>query len=94
MRLSIRVRPGAGRTVVGGRHGDHVLVVAVRERAVDGAATESALKALAQALGLRRRQVLLVTGRTARTKVVELTDPPAGLDARIRGLLEEQRWTR
>lgn len=73
MRVAIRVRPGASRTAVGGVHGD-ALVVRVAPRAVDGAATEAALAALARALGVRRRQVRLVTGATSRDKVVEVSD--------------------
>jgi uncharacterized protein YggU (UPF0235/DUF167 family) len=71
VRVAIRVRPGASRTRVGGRHGDR-LVVAVIARAVDGAATRAALVALADAVGVRRRDVELVLGRTARDKVVEI----------------------
>lgn len=73
MRVTIRVRPGAGRTAVGGSHGG-ALVVRVAERAVDGRATEAALAAVASALGVRRREVTLVTGATSRTKVVEIPD--------------------
>jgi uncharacterized protein YggU (UPF0235/DUF167 family) len=76
VRVTIRVRPGSGRTVVGGSH-DGALVVRVGERAVDGRATEAALTALASALGLRRREVELVTGATSRTKVVEIPDASA-----------------
>lgn len=54
--------------------------------AVDGRATEAALAAVAAALGVRRRQVTLVTGRTSRTKVLDVdTDDAGGL----RSLLEE-----
>lgn len=73
MRVAIRVRPGASRTAVGGLHGDR-LVVAVTARAVDGAATEAALRALADALGVRPRHVSLVSGATSRDKVVEVED--------------------
>lgn len=72
MRVVIRVRPGSSRTVVGGEH-DGALLVRVGARAVDGKATEAALRALADALGLRRADVRLVSGATGRTKVVELT---------------------
>lgn len=72
-RIEIRVRPGASRTRVGGTHGER-LVVAVSARAVDGAATEAALVALADALGVRRRHVRLVSGVRSRDKVVELVD--------------------
>ena len=71
MRFEIRVRPGASRTRVGGSHGGR-LVVAVSARAVDGAATEAALAAVAEAFGVRRRAVTLVRGATSRDKVVEI----------------------
>jgi uncharacterized protein len=70
-RVTIRVKPGAPRTRVGGMYGE-ALVVAVTVRAVDGKATEAALVALAEALGVRPRDVRLVTGATSRTKVVEV----------------------
>jgi uncharacterized protein len=72
MRLTIWVRPGAARPGVGGEH-DGALVVRVRQRAVEGQATEAALASLAAALGIRRRDVTLVTGATSRTKLVEVT---------------------
>jgi uncharacterized protein (TIGR00251 family) len=71
VRLTIRVRPGAGRTAVGGAH-DGALVVRVAAPAVDGRATEAALAAVADAFGVRRRDVVLVTGATSRTKVVDV----------------------
>ena len=76
MRLTIRVRPGSARPRVAGDH-DGALVVAVSARAVDGKATEAALAALAAALGVRRRDVRLVSGATSRTKVAEIDVPPA-----------------
>jgi uncharacterized protein YggU (UPF0235/DUF167 family) len=73
VRVTVRVRPGAGRTQVGGSH-DGALVVRVAARAVDGQATAAALVALSKALGLPRRAVTLVSGATSRTKVVEIPD--------------------
>ena len=83
MRVVIRVRPRSGRTVVGGRY-DDALVVRVSERAVDGKATDAALRALADALGVRRADVRLVTGATSRTKIVEIEGDVAD---RVRDLL-------
>ncbi len=91
MRIAIRVKPGASRTKVGGAYGaadgaEGALVVAVQERAVDGKATAAALRALAAALGVPGRGVRLVSGATSRDKIVEILDPPAGLEELLRGL--------
>lgn len=56
-------------------------MVRVGARAVDGKATDAALRALADALGLRPADVRLVSGATSRTKVVEIDG--AGLAAKI-----------
>ncbi|MBO3083673.1 DUF167 domain-containing protein [Cellulomonas fengjieae] len=84
MKVAIRVRPGASRTAVGGTHAGR-LVVAVSARAVDGAATRAALDALAGALGLRPRQVRLVSGATSRDKLVEI-DADESVEARLEAL--------
>lgn len=83
MRVTIRVRPGAGRTLVGGTH-DGALVVRVAARAVDGKATEAALAAVAEAFGLRRSAATLVSGATARTKIV---DVDGATEERLQALL-------
>jgi uncharacterized protein YggU (UPF0235/DUF167 family) len=49
-------------------------VIKVGARAVEGQATAAALQALAKALGVPRRSVVLVTGATSRTKVVDVPD--------------------
>ncbi|NCT89579.1 DUF167 domain-containing protein [Cellulomonas sp. APG4] len=85
MRVAIRVRPGASRTAVGGAYGER-LVVAVAARAVDGAATEAALRAVADAFGVRRRHVELVAGATSRDKVVEVDLPDDVAAVRVREL--------
>ncbi|MDQ4092794.1 MAG: DUF167 domain-containing protein [Actinomycetota bacterium] len=73
MRVVVQVRPGSSRTVVGGSH-DGALVVRVGAQAVDGQATAAALQALSKALGVPRRAVVLVSGATSRTKVVDVPD--------------------
>jgi uncharacterized protein (TIGR00251 family) len=87
LRISVRVRPGASRTHVGGRHGDS-LVVAVGAPAVDGRATRACLLAVAEALGVRPRDVRLVTGATGRTKVLEVDDGSGQVKVRLEALLE------
>jgi uncharacterized protein YggU (UPF0235/DUF167 family) len=88
MRLSVRVKPGSSRTGVGGEH-DGALVIRVTARAVDGQATEAALRALADALGVRRSDVSLVTGAASRTKLVDVgtaAQPEDALAERVRSL--------
>jgi len=86
VRIAIRVKPGSARPSVGGGHGD-AIVVAVSERAVDGKATEAALRAVAGAFGVRRRDVTLVTGATSRDKVVDIDGEADVLSARRDALL-------
>lgn len=82
MRLTVRVRPGASRTQVGGTY-DGSLVVRVGARAVDGAATAATLESLAKALGVPKRSVVLVSGATRRTKVVDVPGTCAGVVATL-----------
>jgi uncharacterized protein (TIGR00251 family) len=88
VRLAIRVRPGASREAVGGAYGDAAVVVKVNARAVDGKATEAALRAVADAFGVRRADVRLVSGQTSRDKVVEITGDEAELARRAEALRE------
>jgi len=89
--IAVRVRPGASRTAVGGRYegvNGPALVVAVSAPPVDGRATEAVLAAIAEAVGVRRRQVELVSGSTARDKRIAVSDPPVDLDDRIAALMD------
>jgi uncharacterized protein YggU (UPF0235/DUF167 family) len=54
---------------------------------VDGAATDAVLKAVAKAFGLRPADVDLVSGVTARTKVLELRGEERELSTRLTELL-------
>jgi uncharacterized protein len=71
VRVTIRVRPGSARPGVGGEQAG-ALVVRVSARAVGGLATEAALSAVAEAFGVGRQAVTLVTGKASRTKIVEV----------------------
>ncbi|MGH3760882.1 DUF167 domain-containing protein [Actinophytocola sp.] len=79
LRFGVRVKPGARREAVGGRwpappgRSDTALVVAVPAPAVEGKANEAVRKALAVAFGVRRQDVVIVTGERGRDKVVEVT---------------------
>jgi uncharacterized protein len=84
--IAVRVRPGASGTRVGGRYEGPfgpALTVAVTEPAVDGRATEAAVRAVAKALGVKPRTVRVKAGQTSRDKLLEIADPPADLGRRI-----------
>ena len=88
--IPVRVRPGAGRTRVGGRYeGPHgaALIIAVGAPAVDGKATEAVRRALADSLRVRPAAVALRLGATSRDKVFTVTGP----DDDLRGRLAELR---
>ncbi|GLY01900.1 hypothetical protein Acsp01_22790 [Actinoplanes sp. NBRC 101535] len=90
----VRVRPGAGRTRVGGRYeGPHgpALIVAVGAPAVDGKATEAVRKALAQALGVRAGEVALRLGATSRDKVFTVSVPAAQWEPRLTALRDDSQ---
>ncbi|MFN8078735.1 MAG: DUF167 domain-containing protein [Kineosporiaceae bacterium] len=87
MRLTIRVKPGSSRAVVGGNR-EGALVVAVNAPAVDGRATQAALDAVAEAFGVRSRAVRLVSGERSRTKIVEVEGEDDRLSQRWRELLD------
>lgn len=84
VRVTARVRPGASsdQLVLAD---DGSLDVRLRARAVEGKANEALISLLAKALGLRRREVVLVRGARARVKLLEV--PVASMEelgARLR----------
>jgi len=88
VRVAVRVQPGASRTAVGGERGG-ALLVRVTARAVEGAANRAVVAAVADALGVRPRQVRLVAGVRARDKVLAVADAPADLAARVDRLRDD-----
>jgi uncharacterized protein len=70
-RLTLRVSPGAARSVVVGRHGAgwKVRVAAAPE---GGKANEAVVRLLADTLALPARDVQIVSGRSSRDKTVAL----------------------
>ncbi len=76
VRFSVRVQPRASRSGVDGAHAG-ALRVRVTAAPVDGGANEALVDLLAARLGVPKRDVSIITGTNARTKVVEV----AGVDA-------------
>jgi uncharacterized protein (TIGR00251 family) len=76
MRLAVRATPRAGRDAILGWSADPdgrpVLKVKVAAAAVDGAANAALVALLAKALGRTKSAVRIVSGETARLKLVEV----------------------
>ena len=82
LRLTIEAKPGKKFPSISARDG--ILIVAVRERAIDGAANAAIERAVAEWLGISARAVSIVHGAGGRRKQLELegVDPQA-VSARI-----------
>lgn len=90
VRVAVRVRPGSRREEVGGTWAGPrgpALLVAVRARAVEGAANAAVVAALAAAFGVRRGDVELVSGARGRDKIVAVRGDQTTLTARLAELL-------
>jgi uncharacterized protein (TIGR00251 family) len=83
VRFTVRAHPRAARARVA-LAADDTLEVWVTAPAVDGRANAAILTLLAERLGLRAREVVLVRGERGRQKIVEL---PLGTVA-VRKMLE------
>ncbi len=78
--LRVHVTPRASRCEVAGRRGDAVCL-RVTAPPVEGAANEAAVSLLAEVLGVRKRQIEIVSGQKGREKTFRV----AGLsDAQVR----------
>lgn len=81
--LTLHIQPGAKKTEVAGIHGD-ALKIRLAAPPVDGKANEALLAFVAQSLSLAKRNVVLLSGQTSRSKRVGVS----GLAVeQIRGLL-------
>jgi len=71
VRFAVRVQPRASRTEVSGIH-DTALKVRLLAPPVDGAANDLLIEYLAESLGVTRRSVRIVSGRSSRSKIIEV----------------------
>lgn len=72
VRFSVRVQPRTSRSSVSGVHAG-VLRVKLNSAPVDGAANAELVELLAGWLGVARRDVTIVNGEGARSKLVEVS---------------------
>lgn len=87
VRFGVRVKPKARADRVGGAWADGSLLVEVRAAAVDGKANTAVVAALAEAFGVARSDVTIVTGARARTKLVAVEGDAAAIAGRLVELL-------
>lgn len=72
--LTVHVQPGAKRTGAAGLHGD-ALKIRLAAPPVDGQANEALIAFLAEAFGVPKRQVELISGHASRSKRVRVIGP-------------------
>lgn len=72
--LILHIQPGAKSTEVAGAHGD-ALKIRLAAPPVDGQANEVLIRFLADAFGVPKRNVTIVSGQTSRRKRVRIDAP-------------------
>ena len=80
--LAVHATPGSRRTSVGGSH-DDALRVSVTEPADQGKANKAIIKALGEALGISRSNIVLIRGATHRRKTFSISAPPKDLTRQV-----------
>ena len=90
MIIDIRVRANAASNRVGGTAGEPPrLIVAVQAPAVDGKANASISKVVAEAFGLRAREVTIISGELNRDKRIELIGDKSELESKYQVLISD-----
>ena len=74
--VRVRAQPRASRTEIVGEH-DGALRIRLAAPPVDGAANEELIRHIAKRLGVARSRVRVLSGESARSKVVEIDDVEA-----------------
>ncbi len=88
IRITVRVKPGASRSKVGGSYGDPAeLIVAVNAPAIDGRATTAVQRALADTFDLPLYAITLISGATNRSKLFEISGDDKAISSKLAQLL-------
>ncbi|AWN41358.1 hypothetical protein DK389_13580 [Methylobacterium durans] len=91
LRLSVRLTPRGGRDALGdpsvGADGRSVLPVRVAAPPLEGAANAALIALLAKVLRMRRSEIAIVSGETARLKVLRLSGDGPALAERLAAAL-------
>jgi len=84
MKITVHIVPNASRDEITGRTDDGEYRIKVQSPPVDGAANKALVKFLAKTFDVSKSRVRIVTGETARRKIVEIE----GDDTAIQRILE------
>lgn len=91
LRLAVRVTPRGGREAVAGlvvdAEGRPALAVRLAAAPVDGAANAALIRFLAATFALRKAEVAILSGTSARQKTVRLSGDGPALAARLDALI-------
>ena len=71
VRISVYVPPRASKTAIAGLH-DGAIKIRLAAPPVDGAANAALIEFIAERLGVARSRVRLVSGASARRKIIEI----------------------
>lgn len=71
--LSVRVQPGASKSEVVGPYGDEIKI-RIHAPPVDGKANEALVEFLSDVLEIPAKRVVIVSGESSRSKIVEIHD--------------------
>jgi hypothetical protein len=71
VRISVRVQPRSSRSGIAGRYGQSVRIC-LKSAPVDDAANQECCTLLAKLLGVSRSSVSVVSGRSARSKIMSI----------------------
>ena len=75
MRVNVKAKPGSKRGNLVAEMPDGSLEVHLKEKPVDGKANDALVKVLADHFGVRQRDIRIVSGASARMKIVEIEKP-------------------
>jgi uncharacterized protein YggU (UPF0235/DUF167 family) len=91
MRLAVRLTPRSGCDALDGirmdANGRPVLLIRLAAPPVEGAANEALIAFLAELLDLRKKDLVIRSGHTGRTKIIELAGASDVLLARLAKLM-------
>lgn len=90
VRLAVRVSPRGGRNAVEGLREDAAgmkhLVVRVSAAPVDGEANDAVEATVAKWLGVKPRMIEIISGETARVKLLRIDGDPVALSRKLQAL--------